>query len=604
MINMKNRLVVLLWAMLLLTTSNTLLFGQNPEFKFKPENVIQKVSEKEISKDLKVYTFEFNVQQLSNQVEITWQAPSNDMHFCWTSSGGDGIHPDWSSDLVNSYATSQAPVFSIVNNANQNRLTVAASDGLNRILLSSGVREENGFMVNKVTIFPQAFKGLETFKLKLRFDQRNIPYWQSLEDVSGWWASLENYQPMNIPNEARMPMYSTWYSFHQNLDVPEVISESRLSHSMGCETIIVDDGWQTLDDNRGYKFTGDWKPERIPNIKALADSLHAFGMKLMLWYSVPFVGAQSETYKKFEGKFLDGDQKRDWYTFDPRYPEVRKYLIDTYVKALTDWDLDGFKLDFVDSFSDRGGAKKNGMDYENVNMASDRLFTDVSKALTVINKTILIEFRQSYIGPLMRKYGNMFRAGDCPYSAHNNRVRTANIRLICGNTAAHSDMLMWHPNEPVETAALQLLNVMFSVPQISVKMHQLSKEDTEMLRFWLSFWVANRDALLDGKFEAWFPNLNYPLLIGKTNNKLVAGVYASNTVVPVANSKGNSFQEINVINATGQKEIHLISGLFPVHYNCMVFNYKGEVVKKSKVKLTGLVTFEVPRAGLLKLAAK
>ena len=38
------------------------------------------------------------------------------------------------------------------------------------------------------------------------------------------------------------------------------------------------------------------------------------------------------------------------YTLDPRYPEVRQYLIDTYVKALRDWELDGFKLDFIDRF--------------------------------------------------------------------------------------------------------------------------------------------------------------------------------------------------------------------------------------------------------------
>ena len=36
--------------------------------------------------------------------------------------------------------------------------------------------------------------------------------------------------------------------------------------------------------------------------------------------------------------------------------------------------------------------------------------------LTKIKTDVLIEFRQSYIGPLMRKYGNLFRAGDCPGS--------------------------------------------------------------------------------------------------------------------------------------------------------------------------------------------
>lgn len=30
---------------------------------------------------------------------------------------------------------------------------------------------------------------------------------------------------------------------------------------------------------------------------------------------------------------------------------MRRYLIDTYLRALEAYDLDGFKLDFIDSFS-------------------------------------------------------------------------------------------------------------------------------------------------------------------------------------------------------------------------------------------------------------
>ena len=40
---------------------------------------------------------------------------------------------------------------------------------------------------------------------------------------------------------------------------------------------------------------------------------------------------------------------------DPRYPEMRNYITDTYVKMVTDYDLDGLKLDFIDSFKKRTG---------------------------------------------------------------------------------------------------------------------------------------------------------------------------------------------------------------------------------------------------------
>ena len=51
-----------------------------------------------------------------------------------------------------------------------------------------------------------------------------------------------------------------------------------------------------------------------------------------------------------------------------------------------------------------------------------------------VKPDVMIEFRQPYIGPLMRKYGNMFRAGDAPNAAVDNRVRTVDRRGPFGRT--------------------------------------------------------------------------------------------------------------------------------------------------------------------------
>src|SRR6476646_2438327 len=106
-----------------------------------------------------------------------------------------------------------------------------------------------------------------------------------------------------------------------------------------------------MDTKRGYAFTGDWEPERIPNMKAFVDSAHALGVKVMLWYAVPFVGKNSKASARFKDKTLRFDERLGTYVVDPRYPEVRQYLIDTYTRAIRDWGIDGFKLDFIDQFA-------------------------------------------------------------------------------------------------------------------------------------------------------------------------------------------------------------------------------------------------------------
>ena len=184
----------------------------------------------------------------------------------------------------------------------------------------------------------------------MRIDTRPIPYHEAIDGVAKWWANMVEYKPADVPDIAKRPMYSTWYSYHQNITAKEMIEECKISKFLGCEAIIVDDGWQTLDSNRGYAFTGDWLPERVPEMKAFVDSVHAVGMKILLWYSLPFMGEKAKNYDRFKGKYLRFWDGQGTYVLDPRYPEVREFIIQTYEKALQDWNLDGFKLDFIGRF--------------------------------------------------------------------------------------------------------------------------------------------------------------------------------------------------------------------------------------------------------------
>ena len=180
-------------------------------------------------------------------------------------------------------------------------------------------------------------------------------------------------------------MYSTWYNFHQSVESGELLRELALAKPMGMGVIIVDDGWQTLDTKRGYAFTGDWEPERMPNMRAFVDSAHALGVKVMLWYAVPFVGKNSKAAARFKDRTLRVDERLGTYVVDPRYPEVRQYLIDTYTHAIRDWGIDGFKLDFIEQFAANASTvltAENGRDFaSSKNEATDRMMTDVMSAL-------------------------------------------------------------------------------------------------------------------------------------------------------------------------------------------------------------------------------
>jgi alpha-galactosidase len=528
---------------------------------------------------------------------LSWSHPLVGVHGFWHSGAGydKGLAVDWGKGFY-SKATSGAPVGCLYDLKGRNRLTFAFSDALNPTTFHAGVHEESAEASCWVRLFEEPLAPLSIYEATLRLDTRDLPYFDALSDVSHWWASLPGYEPAGVPETARLPMYSTWYSFHQDLDPGRVEEQCRLAKELGCEAVIVDDGWQTTSNERGYAYTGDWEstPEKVPDMRAHVERVHDLGMKFLLWYSVPFVGVHSSAWERFSGMLLSEIERLGAGVLDPRFPEVREFLIGTYESALREWDLDGFKLDFVDSF---GASEEigDGRDCDGVPEAVDRLLEDTIARLRRINPDVMVEFRQSYVGPLMRKYGNMFRAMDCPNDAVENRMHTLDVRLLAGDTATHSDMLMWHPRDPVQSAALQLVNVLFSVPQISVLLDRIPPEHVEMLRFWLGFWREHRDVFLDGKIEPLHPEAIYPVVLARTSAKLVAAAYG-NEVVPL---EGELPPTLLVVNGDLEDGVVLDLAGDTGTRKLEMRDCRGRVTRTDSVELgAGLHRLDVPAAGV------
>lgn len=485
-------------------------------------------------------------------VSIKYRFKSIDINGYW--------NPKITVDKVNYYssgvtskASRNAPVLSFYNDDLQNRITIALSDALNKSEIVSYLKEEDVCFHHYIKLFTEKMPLTTHYEITLRIDTRNIPYYKSIDDVSTWWANEIGYTPMNVPDDAKKPMYSTWYSYHQNVSAESIIKECEIASTLGCKAVIVDDGWQTLDGNRGYRFTGDWEPERIPDMKSMVEGVHNTGMKILLWYSLPFIGEKAKNYPRFKGKYLKYWESQGAYILDPRYPEVREFIVGNYVDALKNWDLDGFKLDFIGWFSaseDTELTMEDGRDFASVNNATDALMTDIKTRLTEINNDLMIEFRQPYIGPVMRKFGNMFRGVDCPNNAVANRIETTNLRILSQNTAVHSDMFIWRKEDPVEKAALQILNIMYSVPQLSVKLEEVPEEHLNMIRYWFDYWNANRDVLLDGEFIPSNPSANYPVLTAVSDGHQITSVY-ENMVVNIY----ENIEKLDIINAKSENSV-------------------------------------------------
>lgn len=512
--------------------------------KFKTENKIKnqelvKIKSGEISEyRLKI---EFENEASPQKYSIIWEEPQVDMYGFWSSKSfhQHNLTPDWCMRTNESKTASGMPLACIYSKANKNRITIALSDPANSAKIMAGVVEENGCLRFQIDLFSEICPEMKEYAVTIRIDRRNVPFYESVISVKDWWTSL-GYKGAYVPAEARLPVYSCWYSFHQKTIPEEIIYECKIAKEMGMDTVIVDDGWQTDDNNRGYAYCGDWEicENKIPDMKWFVDEIHSLGMKFMIWFSVPFVGQYSKNYERFKGMYLCKRESSGAGILDPRFKEVRKFLVNIYCDYVKKYNWDGLKLDFIDSFA---LSKDSSTDYEKMDCLSveeglQRLLSEATTELKKINPEILIEFRQSYVGPIVAQYGNLLRVGDCPNDAFANRVCSLDLRLTSGNTPVHSDMLMWNKDDTNESVMYQLLAIMYSVPQISVRFDNITKEHKAILKSFLAFWRKHQGVILDGCLTLDGADANYTMAKAQKDGTCVAVLY-QNTVLKVENNE-------------------------------------------------------------------
>ncbi len=530
-------------------------------FKTQTENQIKLEEIKQIKDgDISEYLVKivFNEKISPKKYSIIWEEEQIDFYGFWSSKTGlqHYIAPDWVGKGEESRTASGMPLIAFYNKANQNRITVALSDPMNPIHITAGVIEETGAIQLKVDLFEQACPAIEEYEVIIRIDKSARPFYKSLIDARKWWKDL-GYRCAKVPEYATLPMYSCWYSFHQHTIPEEIIRECKIAKEYGMDTVIVDDGWQTDDNSRGYAFCGDWEicEEKIPDMKAFVDEIHTLGMKFMIWYSVPFVGYESKNYERFKGMYLRTREGVRASVLDPRFKVVRDFLTDIYASSVEKYGWDGLKLDFIDSFmlEETSPCNYDDMDTISVEEGLQMLLKETTEKLKKINPEILTEFRQSYVGPAIACFGNMFRATDCPNDPILNRVYTLNLRLTSGETAVHSDMLMWNKNETNEAVMYQLLSIMFSVPQISVRFDSITDDHKALLKNYLSFWREHRDVLLGGELSVYGVEANYTMAQSKKDGTCVAVLYQS-----IVKKLENDCCEY-IFNATGDDKIYIES---------------------------------------------
>ncbi|MBO4422673.1 MAG: alpha-galactosidase [Clostridia bacterium] len=552
--------------------------------------MIEHINKKEKFEPLSV-SDGIEIYKLPYSGKYKWIEELRGVFSTWTPLGGrdHSIRQWWFPNASSSVYQCGSPLISTMDQEGINRVTVALSDTFSRSTLTVSVDDLNQRDEMIFTVETQGEGAL------LRVDRRPVYYCDAISEAGEWMRSFLPDGQIPVPDNAELPLYSSWYNFHQEPEQYLLEKELELAAKIGFKTFILDDGWQFEGENTGaYQKCGEWKlaKDKFPDFKGFCDRVHGFGIKILMWFAVPFVGYDSPEYDRLKDKFAFDHPAFGAGVLDIRYPDIRRHIMDILMRYVKDYGVDGFKLDFIDAFNmdaDHIPPYNDEMDVRTLDGAAVLLMDEIYATMTDIDKDFLFEFRQNYIGASIVNRCNMLRVGDCAADPVTNRVGITALRLVNGGTAIHSDMLLWGKCESTLNCQRQLLNIMFSVPQISVRLTEIPKEQFELVRRFVKYWTDNRDVLLHGRFTAYHPESNYTVITAETDEKKITVLHCEPLFTPAGKRE-------DVLNDTAYDYIVPST---EDEFGYEIFDLYGNVTEAGVYG--GQRRLNVPRGGMLKI---
>lgn len=498
---------------------------------------------------------------------VTWWRPGSTVPHAT-------IPPSWA-EAIDASGLQGMPFGALLTGRDQTRIVYAVDAGTAAVSVRAGLVEESADFVIMATV--EGAPG----DVRLYLDGSGGAFAEVVPAAGRWLQG-----PVSHLRAAGAvdPVLCTWYFAHQQVSAGAVLAPAERAAELGFGTVIIDDGWQTTSQSRGYGSAGDWtvEPGKFPDPAGLVAGLGEHGLRTMWWVGTPFLGDRSQA-RELGLATLGDDPALETAILDPRDPAVRAHLVGRIRDLVEKTGAHGVKLDFLERFGPATDAVVSLLD-------------EVVTELRALGAEPLIEFREPYVHPVVARHASMIRIGDCPLSAAQNRVGILDLRLARPGVPIHSDPIMWAPDDAPERVAQHLVNALFGVPQVSVDLESLPPAQGEVLAFWLGVWRQNRDMLLHGRLTPERPDLLYPLAWAEADGRRIVARYAPH---PIAFPAG-PVHELLIANADDSPTVLLNAAERVVTVE--IRDARGRIFAGTDGELpAGPVVLDIPGGGLARL---
>jgi alpha-galactosidase len=488
----------------------------------------------------------------------------------------------------------------------QNQITFTCKDAYKAKFVSSNIREDQDSVVFSLGFFEDnpPLSSLQDYQAEVLVDFRNIHFSKAIYDASKWFLADEFKMGVASVDTTNIPVYSTWYPMHRNIPLENITRELDSLRTFNFKSVLIDDGWQALV-NMKVDTAYSYEEGSYKTMNLFKQKLVDMKLPLYLWYSIPFIGGNPVVLKKFEGKYIRYRAPRQMYVLDPRYPEVRKYLVSNYANFLSEWQFDGYWFDFLKGFYPKEGAvieQDSGRDFVSIELAVDTLYADMEARLKTIKPDIFMGQKFPVVGPNLVSYQSFLTGFVGVENCQVVREKMVNNRLLYGKYTPFMEVVAFNPKETPEDVARKLQSVLFGNPYLSFYITTMPQEVKQTIRFWLDYWKKNYKVIFEGEFEPMQVSRFYPVVKVENPKKSIYMLYED---YPVNLPLSLNFT-IDVINSKTTPYIHFQHSKAGLDCNFEIFNCKGISTEKGVLKSKGKTSadFSVPVGGFIRITPK
>jgi len=486
----------------------------------------------------------------------------------------------------------------------QNQITFTCKDTYKAKFVSSNIREEPDSVVFSLGFFEDnpPLSNLQDYQAEVLVDLRNVHFSKAIYEASSWFLEDDIKKSVSTVDTTNIPVYSTWYPMHRNIPLENITRELDSLKTFGFKSVLVDDGWQALVKMK-VDTAYSYEESSFRTMTLFKKKCDQMKLPLYLWYSIPFIGGNPVVLKKFDGKYIRYRAPRQMYVLDPRYADVRKYLISTYSNFLKEWQFNGYWFDFLKGFYPKEGAvidQDKGRDFVSIDLAVDTLYREMGMHLKQIKPDVFMGQIFPVVGPNLVSYQNFLTGFVGVENTQIVREKMVNNRLLYGVYSPFMEVVAINPKDTDADIARKLQSVLFGNPYLSFYVSTLPESSKKTVRFWLNYWKKNYDVIFNGNFEPIQVSRFYPLVKADNEKKMIYLEYEDHAInLPIVLDR-----TIDVINSKTSGNIQFVVGKSSVEYNYEIFNCMGESVDKGimKNKNRNLIDFTVPVAGFIRVS--